>query len=111
MHKTHDIIATWICVDTEANGTHFPSAGGNSADSKVQDIYWRCICCFYTMAKLSNPTARLVLFSNSTTLPVVEGTDIRLLLQKLNVEFYTTSFEYVTPEGYYKQWRNQFYEF
>ena len=106
-----NIIATWICVDTQVNGTHFPSAGGNSADAKVQAIYWRCICCFYTLARLHNPATRLVLFSNSSALPVVENTDIKEVLQKLNVEFYTTPFEYITPEGYYNQWRNQFYEF
>ncbi len=106
-----NIIATWVCVDTQGNGTHFPSAGGNSADTKVQDIYWRCICCFYTMARLNNPNAKLVLFSNSSVLPVVENTDVKEVLQKLNVIFYTTPFEYVTPEGYYNQWRNQFYEF
>src|SRR3954451_3594018 len=106
-----NIIATWICVDTQVNGTHFPSAGGNSSDTKVQNIYWRCICCFYTMARLNNPNARLVFFSNSSSLPIVEGTNVRELLQKLNVAFYTTPFEYVTPVGYYNQWRNQFYEF
>jgi hypothetical protein len=106
-----NIIATWICVDTQVNGTHFPSAGGNSSDIKVQNIYWRCICCFFTMARLTNPTARLVLFCNSSSLPIVEGTEIQALLQKLNVAFYITPFEYVTPVGYYNQWRNQFYEF
>ena len=106
-----NIIATWVCVDTHKNGTHFPSAGGNSADTNVQAIYWRCVCCFYTIAHLTNPLARLILFSNSLDLPVVDGTDVRTLLQKLNVTVYVTPFEYITPEGYYKQWRNQFYEF
>ena len=106
-----NIIATWICVDTEDNSTYFPSAKGKSSDAKVQNIYWRCISCFYTMAKYYNPDATLALFSNTPNLPVVDGADVKQLLQQLNVKFYVTPFEYVTPQGYYNQWRNQFYEF
>lgn len=106
-----NIIATWVCIDNKANGTYFPSSKGSSADAKVQNIYWRCISCFYTLARLYNTTAKLVLFSNSEALPIVDGTDIKAILDKLNVAFYTTPFEFVTPEGYYNQWRNQFYEF
>ncbi len=106
-----NIIATWICVDTEDNSTYFPSAKGKSSDAKVQNIYWRCIACFYTMARHYNPDATLALFSNTSHLPTVDGTDIQQLLQQLNVSFYVTPFEYVTPQGYYNQWRNQFYEF
>ncbi len=106
-----NIIATWICVDTEDTGTYFPSAKGKSSDASVQDIYWRCICCFYTMARHYNPGATLALFSNTDKLPVVEGTAVKALLQKLDVNFYVTPFEYITPQGYFNQWRNQFYEF
>ena len=106
-----NIIATWICVDSADTGTYFPSAKGKSSDAKVQDIYWRCICCFYTMARYYNPDATLALFSNTGTLPVVDGTALKELLQKLEVNFYVTPFEYVTPPGYFNQWRNQFYEF
>lgn len=106
-----NIIATWICVDSEDNSTYFPSAKGKSSDAKVQNIYWRCICCFYTLARYYNPQSSLVLFSNTPNLPVVDGTDVRELLKTLNVSFYVTPFEYITPKGYYNQWRNQFYEF
>lgn len=106
-----NIIATWICVDTEDNSTYFPSAKGKSSDAKVQNIYWRCISCFYTMARYQNPDATLALFSNTNKIPNVDGTDIQQLLQQLNVSLYVTPFEYVTPQGYYNQWRNQFYEF
>ncbi len=106
-----NIIATWICLDTEDNSTYFPSAKGKSSDAKVQNIYWRCIGCFYTMARRHNPHATLALFSNQSNLPIVDGTDVQQLLQQLNVSFYVTPFEYVTPQGYYNQWRNQFYEF
>lgn len=106
-----NIIATWICIDDKLNGTYFPSAKGNSSDSGVQQIYWRCVCTFYWSARYHNPDAHLVLFSNQGELPVVEGTNVSDVLKKLGVHFYITPFEYVTPDGYFNTWRNQFYEF
>ncbi len=107
----NNIIATWICIDDEVSGTYFPSAKGNSSDSAVQQIYWRCICTFYWSARYHNPKARLVLFSNQSFLPDLEGTSIKDVLKTLGVQFFVTPFEYIPPEGYYSTWRNQFYEF
>ncbi|MEO5893411.1 MAG: hypothetical protein ABIQ31_24375 [Ferruginibacter sp.] len=106
-----NIIATWICIDDKTNGTHFPSAKGNSADLSVQQVYWRCVCSFFFCARYYNPEAKLVLFSNQGSLPLIDQVSVGELLQKLNVHFYITPFEYVTPAGYYGEWRNQFYEF
>lgn len=105
------IIATWICLDDAATGTYFPSAMGSSSDRSVQDKYWRCIACFFTTARYFNPQAELVLFCNRDVRPVVDGVDLFALLERLGVRTYTTPFTYITPEGYYKTWRNQFYEF
>lgn len=44
-------------------------------------------------------------------MPVLDGTDVSGVLEKLGVKFYVTPFEYVTPDGYFGKWRNQFYEF
>lgn len=106
-----NIIATWICIDEKVNATHFPSAKGNSADARVQDVYWRCVCCFYSAARYHNPAATLVLFGNQAHLPEVDGVSVKEVLDQLNVEFFVTPFEYITPPGYYGAWRNQFYEF
>lgn len=106
-----NIIATWICVDNAANATYFPSAKGSSSDARVQDIYWRCICCFFSIARYFNPTATLAFFSNTDLLPVVDKTPVKDVLEKNDVKFYVTPFNYITPEGYFDKWRNQFYEF
>ena len=106
-----NIVATWVCIDDKLNGTYFPSAKGNSSDSAVQEIYWRCICTFFWTARYHNPDAHLVLFSNQDKLPVVNETSISEVLKKVGVHFYVTPFEYVTPSGYFGEWRNQFYEF
>lgn len=106
-----NIIATWICIDDESNATYFPSAKGNSSDTAVQQVYWRCICTFFWSARYHNPDAHLVLFSNQGQLPPLNGISVKDVLKKLGVQFYVTPFEYITPPGYFGKWRNQFYEF
>lgn len=105
------ILATWIYLDTKESASYFPSSKGLSSDLGVQAIYWRCVVVFFSTARYYNKDIRLALFSNVSTLPQVEGADVGAVLKKLGVEFYTTPFEYQTPEGYYGNWRNQFYEF
>ncbi|WP_018613829.1 hypothetical protein [Segetibacter koreensis] len=106
-----NVLATWICIDDPEKATYFPSSKGNSADVSVQSIYWRCVAVFMYTARKFNPTLRLVFFSNVTEFPTINNVDYKILFKKLNVEFYTTPFEYQTPKGYYGTWSNQFYEF
>ncbi len=106
-----NILATWICLDTEENSSYFPSSKGFSSDFTVQQVYWKCLACSMFTARFYNPEIRLVVFSNTEELPVIDGVDFQALFQKLNVELHTTEFNYQTPEGYFNNWRNQFYEF
>lgn len=106
-----NILATWICIDDQENATYFPSSKGSSADVSVQSIYWRCVAVFMYTARKFNPTLRLVCFSNIAEFPTIDNVDFKMLFKKLNIEFYTTPFEYKTPKGYYGSWSNQFYEF
>lgn len=106
-----NILASWICIDGPENASHFPSSKGSSADVSIQLIYWRCVAVFMYTARKFNPTLRIVLFSNVTEYPTIDNVNYKLLFKKLNIEFYTTPFEYQTPKGYYGSWSNQFYEF
>lgn len=106
-----NILATWVCIDTDDNASYFPSAKGLSSDKKIQDIYWKCLVdCLYT-ARVYNPDIRLAVFSNITALPAIENIDLNAVFKQLNIEFHSTPFKYQTPKGYYGNWRNQFYEF
>jgi hypothetical protein len=106
-----NILASWICIDSGANASWFPSSKGSSADKKIQDIYWKCLAvCMFT-ARYFNQEIQLQVFSNIAELPVVDNIDFSDLFRQLNIRFYTTAFENQTPEGYYGHWRNQFYEF
>lgn len=106
-----NILATWIYLDTKESGSYFPSSKGHSSDFNIQKIYWRCVATFFATARYYNPDVQLALFSNVSEYPQVDGVDIAAELKKLNVTCYTTPFEYLTPEGYFQNWRNQFYEF
>jgi len=112
MFKTDpNILATWICIDTDETASLFPSAGGRSSNPGVQIIYWRCVLCFFAIARKFNPGVRLVLFSNRRDLPTLGETSVKKVLEHLKVDVYSVPFEFVTPTGYYESWRNQFFEF
>jgi hypothetical protein len=106
-----NILATWICLDDENNASYFPSTKGLSSDLKIQTIYWKCLLSSMYTARYFNPNIRLVVFSNAENLPIIGGVDFENIFQILNIEFHKTAFKFQTPEGYYGQWRNQFYEF
>jgi len=106
-----NILATWVCIDNPENASHFPSSKGSSADVSIQSIYWRCVAVFLFTARKFNPTLRIALFSNVSEYTIVDNVNYKELFEKLNIEFYTTPFEYQTPKGYFGSWRNQFYEF
>ena len=106
-----NILATWICLDSKENASYFPSSKGMSSDVEIQNIYWKCLACSMYTARYFNADLRLVVFSNAEVLPIIDGINFRELFKKLNIEFHITPFNFQTPEGYYGNWRNQFYEF
>ena len=79
------LLATGFVCDRPEEGTHFPSAGGNSAEGWVQAVYWRCLVVFFASARITNPDQRLVLFTNVTP-PVVDGHDLAAVLDRYGVE-------------------------
>lgn len=85
MTQAPTLLATGFVADNPDEGTIFPSAGGNSADPKVQAIYWRCLTVFFASARITNPGQRLALFSNVTP-PPVDGIDIADALERYGVE-------------------------
>ena len=80
------MLATGFVADRPEEGSLFPSAGGSSADPRVQAVYWRCIAGFFFSARLANPDLRLALFSNVAP-PVVDGVHVADVLARLGVEF------------------------
>src|SRR4030095_10259698 len=111
MKKKNQIISAWVCVDRPEWASFFPSTGGISSSTKVQNVYWRCMISFFYSARYFNPDVQLILFTNVSSLPVIGNTKIEEVLKKLNVKWITVPVTYLPPEGYSNGWRNQFYVF
>lgn len=84
MNAAGTLLATGFVVDGIGEGTMFPSAGGNSADRRVQEVYWRCLTVLFASARITNPGQPLALFTN-VDLPVVEGIDLASVLDRYEV--------------------------
>lgn len=104
------LLATGFVVDAPHQGTTFPSAGGNSADPKVQAVYWRCMVALFASARITNPDQRLALFCNVTP-PVVDGIDLAAVLTKYAVELHLVPLTARLPEGRAASWGNVLYFF
>lgn len=102
------LLATGFVSDNSGEGTRFPSAGGNSADPRVQAVYWRCIAVFFTSARIANPDLRLALFSNVSP-PVVAGVDIGKVLERLGVEVRHVALSRRLPAKRTQSWGNVLY--
>lgn len=104
------LLATGFVVDAPGQGTTFPSAGGNSANPKVQAIYWRCIASLFASARITNPAQRLALFCNVRP-PVLAGVDIAKVLEGYGVELRLTPLTARLPQGRTAAWGNVLYFF
>jgi hypothetical protein len=104
-------ICTWFCADEKGEESIFPQTGQKSSSASHQNIYWRCILVFFITSKRFNKEEKHLLFTNVSTVPVIDGIDVRKVLEELDVSIIHTSFKYKTPKGYYGRFQNQFYEF
>lgn len=105
------LICSWLYADSaDEDSGHYQLRGG-SATAQFQAIYWRSVALFFATSFRQRPDARHVLFTNTESLPVVDGVSIASLLDSLNVEIVRLPLTFRTPTGYYHEWRNQFYVF
>jgi hypothetical protein len=104
-----EIIATWMVVDNDDEASDFPQAGSNSASPKVQEIYWRCVACFFATSVGVGNKQKHVFYTNSNNLPTVDGISIRSILSKLNVEIRVLDITSRLGRDRVRRWNNQFY--
>lgn len=105
-----NILATGLVIDGQKDGTLFPSAGGNSADSRVQATYWRCVIALFASARMSNPALHLVLFCN-TAPPVLDGVNLAATLDRYGVELRQIPLSTRLARGRTSAWGNVLYVF
>lgn len=102
------LLATGFVVDAPHEGTVFPSAGGNSADARVQAVYWRCLVTLLASARITNPAQRLALFCNVGP-PKVDGIAIADVLDRYGVELRLVPLSTRLPAGRTAAWGNVLY--
>ncbi len=102
------VISTWFVSDSEDNATIFPQVAGNSASVGFQDVYWRCIVCFFATSVIQNPQATHIFFTN-TGIHDVDHLNIKNIFKKWGVEVVSIPITYRLPRGVVKSWGNQFY--
>lgn len=108
MPHRNTLLATGFVVDQPAEGTTFPSAGGNSGDPRVQAVYWRCLVALFASARFTNPEQRLALFTNVTP-PVIDGVDIAGVLARYGVELHHVPLASRLVPGTTRSWGNVLY--
>jgi hypothetical protein len=104
-------ICTWLCADRKGEESDFPQSGRKSSSQKHQDIYWRCLIVFFITSKRFNKLEQHVLFTNLTSLPIIDGTPVADTLSALDVQIVPVEFKHKTPKGYFGAFQNQFFEF
>lgn len=102
------ILATGFIADAPGESSLFPSAGGGSAEPRVQAVYWRCIAVLFTSARITNPALELAFFSNVEP-PLIDGVDLAVLLDRLGVERHLLPLTHRLPPGAATSWGNVFY--
>lgn len=109
MNRLH--ICTWLYAEAKGDESTYPQVRGASSSAEFQATYWRCVALFFASSYRQQPHARHVLFTNVERPPVVDGVDMGALLTRLGVEIVGLPLTFVTPEGHFHAWRNQFYLF
>lgn len=102
------LLATGFVVDAPGQGTLFPAAGGNSADPRVQAVYWRCLIALFASARITNPGQRLALFCNIAP-PLVKGVAIAEVLDRYRVELHRVPLTARLPSERAAAWGNVLY--
>lgn len=60
-----NIISTWFYTSPIGEKIGYAQMKQKSDSKAFHTVYWKNICCFFSMAHKSNPDARLLLFVNT----------------------------------------------
>ncbi|SDP36534.1 hypothetical protein SAMN04487788_3189 [Microbacterium testaceum StLB037] len=105
------IISSWFYTHGDGELGAYAQMRGHIASEGFRDVYRRCIAVFFATARLVEPTARLVLFSNVTW----DGSasrvshEVEVLLRRLGVEIVQIPYSHEPPATWPAAWRNQFF--
>lgn len=104
-----DLISTLLVLDRPEDASIFPQVGLDSSHRMFQDVYWRCVACFFATSARQNPDARHALFTNADELPTVEGLEMKDLMRRLGVDVVRLPITHRLGRDKVKSWNNVFY--
>lgn len=104
-----DLISTLLVLDRPEDASVFPQVGLDSSQRSFQDVYWRCVACFFATSARQNPGVRHAFFTNAEALPVVDGLDLRELMRRLGVEIVQLPITHRLGRDKVTSWNNVFY--
>lgn len=102
------ILATSFVTDRKSDGTIFPAAGGNSADARVQSVYWRCIVVLYASARINDPDLELRFYTNCEP-PELDGRRVRDILDGFGVSTIILPLTHRFTDNRSRSWGNVLY--
>jgi hypothetical protein len=108
VNTTTTSIATWFVADKRGEETSFPQVGGMSSSAEFQNIYWRCVTCFFASSLRHNAGAPHVLFTNAD-IPIVDGIDLADLFRNWGVQVINLPITFRLPRAAARSWGNQLY--
>ena len=104
-------ICTWFCADDKDDDSIASHMGRLSSGAERHLLQWRCLLVFFLTSRRFNRDLPHILFTNMASLPLVDGIDVRQLLEGLQVTIVYAPLKYKTPQGYYRSCRHSFYKF
>jgi hypothetical protein len=93
-------ICTWLCTEVKREEDIYNYTGERHGQ-KNQNVYWRCLLLFYA------PSKRF----NINKLPILDGRDVKLMLDDLGVEVIFIESIYITPKVNFNFRQDHFYKF
>lgn len=106
------VVATWVFCDAEGAESKYPQVNGRSSTEAFQAVYWHCAFVSLASARLHNPMARLILFSNLDLSEAVNrNSALPDLLSRFEIEYVAIQAMHTVPNGWFGTWRNQFFVF
>jgi hypothetical protein len=106
-------VSTWMYIESPDEAGVYPQVGGPVTSQAVQDIYWRCVFTLFWSASYfieNKDGVKLLLFTNVSRLPTVDGLDLNVALSAFGVEIVTLRYTW-TPSGKRRVWFNQYFLF
>jgi hypothetical protein len=104
-------IGTWVYLDALEEKSKYPNNKGDSTSPEFQAVYWRCIVVFFKTSLRFNTHVKHVIFTNTTSIPTIDGLDLNVFFKEHNVELIVLQNKYPLPNNYFGAFRNQYFEF